>query len=123
MYNFYVLLDAKWKIKYDLTHSPCAFKDNFEKTKRFSKKYLYICGVVLVVAIISVGVAYLLSTNKISTQVQEGVNELPSKEFMRQVFGSISNTSIEKVQTKMDLLSKGKQYYCLLYNLIYVCFI
>lgn len=94
--------------------------------KKRSKKYLYICGVVLVVAIISVGVAYLLSTNnmndKLKSQVKEGVNELPNKEFMKQVvsnvtdveyldhvFSNISIMGIEKVQTEMDLLSRGKQ--------------
>ena len=87
---------------------------------------MYICSVVLVVAIISVGVAYLLSTNnmndKLKSTVQNGVNELPSKEFMKQVvsnvtdvghlahvFSNISIMGIEKVQTEMDLLSRGKK--------------
>nr|XP_022318098.1 uncharacterized protein LOC111121214 isoform X2 [Crassostrea virginica] len=96
-----------------------------EKTelKKRSKKYLYICGVVLVVAIISVGVAYLLSTNnmndKLKSQVKEGVNELPNKEFMKQVvsnvtdvehlahvFSNISNMGMKEVQAKMEVLFK-----------------
>ena len=93
--------------------------------KKRSKKYLYICGVVLVVAIISVGVAYLLSTSnmndKLKSQVKEGVNELPNKEFMKQVvsnvtdvehlahvFSNISNMGMKEVQAKMEVLFKGK---------------
>ena len=87
---------------------------------------MYICSVVLVVAIISIGVAYLLSTNnvndKLKSTVHDGVKKLPSKEFMKQVvsnvtdveyldhvFSNISIMGIEKVQTEMDLLSRGKQ--------------
>nr|XP_022318069.1 uncharacterized protein LOC111121193 isoform X2 [Crassostrea virginica] len=98
-------------------------REDFEKRKRFSKRYMYICSVVLVVAIISVGVAYLLSTNnvndKLESTVQDGVKKLPSKEFMKQVvsnvtdveylehvFSNISIMGIEKVQTEMDLLSR-----------------
>ena len=93
--------------------------------KKRSKKFLYICAGVLVVAIISVGIASLLSTNdmndNLKSQVKEGVNELPSKEFMKQVvsnvtdvehlthaFSNISSMDMKEVQSKIDLLSKGK---------------
>ena len=96
--------------------------------KKRSKKYLYICAVVLVVAIISVGVAYLLSTNnmndKLKSQVKEGVNELPNKEYMKQVvsnvtdvehlahvFSNISNMGMKEVQAKMEVLLKGKSFF------------
>ena len=67
---------------------------------------------------------------------KEGVIKLLNKEYMKQVvsnvtdvehlahvFSNISNMGMKEVQAEMDVLSRGKQYYCLLYNLIYVCFI
>ena len=67
--------------------------------------------------------------DKLKSQKKEFVNELPNKEYMKQVvsnvideeylthvFCNISNMGMKEVQAKMDVLSRGKQYYCLLYN-------
>ena len=95
--------------------------NSLKKTDSEILKYVGVCVFVLVIAAISVGVAYMSIKDTLKSQVKEDVNELPNKEYMKQVvsnitgvkypthvFSNISSTSIEKMQANMDLLSKGK---------------